>query len=138
SGYNQNIAQVRIDGLELGYDYSGKALSLHLGGNWQNPEDRSTGERLLRRAEHSLNARVDYAWEDWHFGGDLLYSGNRKDFGGITLDSYTLVNLNASYRLNPNWQIFAKLENAFDEDYQLASGYNTQGRAGYLGIRYNR
>ncbi len=138
SGFNQNIAEVRIDGLELSYDYSGTAMNLHLGGNWQNPEDRSTGERLLRRAEHSLNARVNYAWGDWYFGGDLLYSGNRKDFGGITLGGYTLVNLNASYRLTPNWQIFAKLENAFDEDYQLASGYNTQGRAGFLGIRYNR
>ena len=137
-GYNQNVAEVRIDGLELGYDYSGEALSLHLGGNWQAPEDRSTGDRLLRRAEHSLNARVNYAWGAWNLGGDLLYSGDRKDFGGITLDSYTLVNLNASYQLNSNWQLFAKLENAFDEEYELASGYNTQGRAGFLGIRYNR
>ncbi len=136
-GYNQNVAEVRIDGLELGYDYRGEALSLHLGGNWQNPEDRSGGDRLLRRAEHSFNARVNYLLGDWSFGGDLLYSGERKDFGGITLDSYTLVNLNASYQLNENWQIFAKLENAFDEDYQLANGYNTQGRAGFLGIRFN-
>ncbi|WP_456412231.1 TonB-dependent receptor domain-containing protein [Thiolapillus sp.] len=136
-GYNQNVAEVRIDGLELGYDYHSEALRLHLGGNWQNPEDRGSGDRLLRRAEHSFNARVNYLLGDWSFGGDLLYSGERKDFGGITLDSYTLVNLNASYRLNRNWQIFAKLENAFDEDYQLAYGYNTQGRAGFLGIRFN-
>ena len=135
-GYNQNVAEVRIDGLELGYDYSGEALALHLGGNWQDPEDRGTGERLLRRAKHSVNARLSYRWGAWTLGGDLLYAGDRKDFGGITLDSYTLVNLDAAYRLSPHWQIFAKLENAFDEDYELASGYNTQGRAGFLGIRY--
>lgn len=138
TGYNQNIAEVRIDGLELGYDYSGKALNLHLGGNWQNPEDRNTGESLLRRAQQSLNARADYHVGNWSFGGDILYSGKRQDFGGITLDSYTLVNLNASYQLNKRWQLFAKLENAFDEDYELASGYNTQGRAGFLGIRFNQ
>ncbi|WP_456377966.1 TonB-dependent receptor domain-containing protein [Thiolapillus sp.] len=137
-GYNQNVAEVRIDGLELGYDFSGDALSLHLGGNWQNPEDRSSGDRLLRRAEHSFNARINYIQGNWSFGGDLLYSGERKDFGGVTLDSYTLVNLNVSYQLNRNWQIFAKLENAFDEDYQLAYGYNTQGRAGFLGIRFSQ
>ncbi len=137
-GYNQNVAEVRIDGLELGYDYSGEALALHLGGNWQDPEDRGTGERLLRRAKHSFNARLSYRWGAWILGGDLLYAGDRKDFGGITLDSYTLVNLDAAYRLSPHWQIFAKLENAFDEDYELASGYNTQGRAGFLGIRYQR
>ncbi|WP_456375731.1 TonB-dependent receptor domain-containing protein, partial [Thiolapillus sp.] len=135
-GYNQNVAQVRIDGLELGYDYSGDTLDLHLGGNWQDPEDRDSGEPLLRRARHSLNAHLTYIWNQWSLGADLLYSGKRKDFGGITLDSYALVNLNASYRVNRNWQLFAKLENAFDEDYQLASGYNTQGRAGFLGIRY--
>ena len=137
-GYNQNVAEVRIDGLELGYDYSGEALALHLGGNWQDPEDRGTGERLLRRARHSINARLSYRWGAWTLGGDLLYAGDRKDFGGITLDSYTLVNLDAAYRLSPHWRIFAKLENAFDEDYELASGYNTQGRAGFLGIRYQR
>ena len=137
-GYNQNVAEVRIDGLELGYDYSGEALALHLGGNWQDPEDRGTGERLLRRAKHSFNARLSYRWGAWTLGGDLLYAGNRKDFGGVTLDSYTLVNLDAAYRLSPHWQIFAKLENAFDEDYELASGYNTQERAGFLGIRYQR
>ncbi|HIE55300.1 MAG TPA: TonB-dependent receptor, partial [Chromatiaceae bacterium] len=84
----------------------------------------------------SLNARAGYHWNRWYFAADLLHSGERKDFGGITLDSYTLVNLNASYRLDGNWQIYAKLENAFDEDYELAAGYNTAGRSAYLGVRY--
>ena len=135
-GYNRNIAEARIDGLELNYDYSGDSLSLHLGGNWQDPEDRTTGKQLLRRARYGLNARVGYDWNHWHIGASLLHSGDRKDFGNTTLDSYTLVNLDASYRFNDEWQLFAKLENAFDEDYQLASGYNTAGRTGYIGIRY--
>jgi len=136
TGYNQNVAQARIDGLELNYDFRGEALDLHLGGNWQNPKDRDTGDRLLRRARYSLNARVGYTLDHWRLGADLLHSGNRMDFGGVTLDSYTLVNLDASYRFTPEWQLFAKLENAFDENYQLASGYNTAGRTAYLGIRY--
>jgi len=135
-GYNQNVDKVRIDGLEVGYDFSGNNLSLHLGGNWQKPEDRITGKQLLRRAEQSLNARVSYLLGSWSLGGDLLYSGKRKDFGDMTLDSYTLVNLNISYQLNDQWQLYGKLENAFDEDYQLAYGYNTQGRAAFLAIRY--
>jgi vitamin B12 transporter len=138
TGYNKNIAEVRIDGLELSYDYNHEALSLHLGGNWQDPEDRNSGNQLLRRAQQSLNARVNYVFGKWHIGGDILHSGERKDFGAVTLDSYTLVNLNASYQLNRNWQLYAKLENTFDEDYQLASGYNTQGRAAFLGIRFNQ
>jgi len=135
-GYNRNIAEARIDGLELGYDFTGDHLDLHLGGSWKDPEDRTTGEQLLRRARYSLDARVGYDWNRWHFGASALHSGKRKDFGNTTLGSYTLVNLDASYRLTDEWQLFAKLENTFDEDYQLASGYNTAGRTGYLGIRY--
>ena len=135
-GYNQNIAKARIDGFELGYDFAGENLSLHLGGSWKDPQDRTTGEQLLRRARYSLDARAGYGWNRWHFGADLLHSGERKDFGGVTLDSYTLVNLNASYRFHRDWQLYAKLENAFDEEYELAAGYNTAGRTAYLGIRY--
>ena len=79
---------------------------------------------------------MGYTVDRWRLGADLLHSGNRMDFGGVTLDSYTLVNLDASYRFTPEWQLFAKLENAFDENYQLASGYHTAGRTAYLGIRY--
>lgn len=135
-GYNRNVAEARIDGLELGYDFSGEALTLHLGGSWKDPEDRTTGEQVLRRARYTLDARAAYHWKRWRFGASLLHSGKRKDFGNVTLDSYTLVNLDATYRLNDEWQLFARLENAFDEEYQLASGYNTAGRTGYLGIRY--
>ncbi len=135
-GYNQNVAKARIEGLELGYDLNLGDLTLHLGGNWQNPVDRTSGDQLLRRAHYSLAARAGYDLGRWHLGADLLHSGPRKDFGGITLDRYTLVNLNLSYRLAPEWQIFGRLENAFDEDYELASGYNTAGRTAWLGVRY--
>jgi vitamin B12 transporter len=136
TGYNRNVAHARIEGLELDYDLQSGDFDFHLGGNWQNPVDRDTGQRLLRRARYSINARVGYTASRWHLGGDLLLSGDRKDFGGVTLASYALVNLDASYRLADDWQLFAKVENLFDEEYQLAYGYNTSGRTGYIGIRY--
>lgn len=133
---NQNVGRSRIDGLELSYDYQGDALDLHLGGNWQNPVNRDTGQRLLRRARYAVNARAGYRWRRLHLGADLLYSGDRMDFGGVILGSYTLVNLNASFQLTDQWQLFAKVENAFDRTYMLANGFNTAGRTGYIGIRY--
>ena len=136
AGYNQNVARARIDGLELNYDFQGQGLSLHLGGAWQDPKDRDTDQRLLRRAYYSLNARLGYDFGPWQLGADLLHSGDRKDFGDVTLDPYTLVNLDASYRIAPRWRLHLKLENAFDETYQLAEGYNSAGRTAYLGINY--
>ncbi len=65
-------------------------------------------------------------------GVELDASGKRNDVGGITLGSYTLVNLRASYALSPSWNIGARLENLFDRDYELVHGYNTPGRSAYL------
>jgi vitamin B12 transporter len=136
TGYNQNIDQSRIDGIELGYDYQQGPWSVHLGGNWQDPMDRTTDSRLLRRADYSINSRMHYSFGNWQIGGDLLYTGDRDDFGGVTLEAYTLVNLDSSYQLSNSWQLFGKVENLFDEDYELASGYRSQDRIAFLGIRY--
>ena len=72
---------------------------------------------------------------------DQLGYGTREDVDGITFAPattahYTLVNLHGSYRIAPQWTTFAKLENLFDEDYELASRYNSPGRALSLGLRY--
>ena len=32
-------------------------------------------------------------------------------------------------------QLFARVENLFDEDYEDVLGFNTAGTSGYLGIR---
>ena len=136
-GYNQNIDQARIKGVEMGYDYQDGPWSLHLGGNWQDPIDKTSGERLLRRADYSINSRIQYSLGNWQFGGNLLYTGDRDDFGGVILDGYTLINLDTSYQLDGNWQLFGKVENLLDEKYELASGYRTQDRIGFVGIRYH-
>ena len=135
-GFNQNIAEARIEGLELTYDLSTGPWTLKLGGIWQDPIDTSNGDQLLRRAHYSLNGFVQYQGNNWHIGTSMLHSGERKDFGDVTLDSYTLINLDLSYSLTQDWRIYGKIENLLDEDYELASGYRTQDRIGYIGIQY--
>lgn len=135
-GYNQNIAETRIEGVELGYNLSSGGWSLDLGATWQDPQDLTTDSQLLRRAKFNFDTRLSYAWDGLTIGSSLLYSGERKDFGGVTLDPYWLVNLDATYSLDSNWSIYTKVENLLDEDYELASGYNTPGLAAYVGIRY--
>ena len=66
----------------------------------------------------------------------------RDDVDGITFrptktDAYTLINLHGSYDLDPHWQLFGKIDNLLDTDYELASRYNTPGRTLSVGIRYD-
>ncbi|MGV6826310.1 MAG: TonB-dependent receptor domain-containing protein [bacterium] len=136
SGFNQNVAEARIEGVELQYQGQFGPWDVNLGINLQDPRNLDTDTPLLRRARHNETLSLQYQADNWSAGLDLLHSGEREDFGGITLDSYTLVNMNAQYNLSPRWQLFANIENLLDEDYELAAGFNTQDRIAFAGIRY--
>lgn len=52
-----------------------------------------------------------------------------------TLPDYTVVTAALHYELAAGTEAYLRIENLFDEDYQTVSGYNTSGRAFYLGLR---
>ncbi len=54
----------------------------------------------------------------------------------MQLDDYWLVNVAASYELSPGVQIYGRVENALNEDYQQVFGYETAGIAAYAGLRF--
>ncbi|MBE0454067.1 MAG: TonB-dependent receptor [Roseovarius sp.] len=51
------------------------------------------------------------------------------------VDDYTLFHVNANYALTDRVTAFLRVENLFDEDYETAGGFNTSGRAGFVGLR---
>ena len=53
----------------------------------------------------------------------------------VTLKSYTLVNLGADYRINERWQVYGRVENLFDEQYEEVFSFLSPGRAVYAGLR---
>jgi vitamin B12 transporter len=55
----------------------------------------------------------------------------------VPLEDYEVLDMSATYTLITRWEIFARLENALDENYQEVPGYNTSGRAAYLGTRFS-
>jgi vitamin B12 transporter len=55
----------------------------------------------------------------------------------IALDDYAVVDLSARYTLLQGLEVYARLENAADADYEEVLGYNVGGRAGHVGIRFN-
>jgi vitamin B12 transporter len=56
------------------------------------------------------------------------------DFQDVKLDDYTLVNLRGLYQISDRLKANARIENAFDEEYETVQGYGTPGRAFYLGL----
>jgi vitamin B12 transporter len=103
--------------------------------------------REIRRAKHSANLYADYMGGPLTLGGSLSYVGKRADmdfdqFDPVTFDplrvrlkSYVLAGARAAYAITPALEVFARIENAFDEKYQDVVGYATLGRTVYAGLR---
>ena len=130
-----NIAHAAIDGAEITHDWRNDIWSVHTVGTLQDPRDRDTHAQLLRRPKQKLTSLVERGLgERLRAGIEVVASGKRDDVGAVTLPGYALLNLRASYALNATWRVGLRLENAFDRDYELAHGYNTPGRSGYVEI----
>ncbi len=53
----------------------------------------------------------------------------------VMLDAYTVVNIGARYAVSDQIDVYGRLENALDEDYEETFGFNTAGFAAYGGIK---
>ena len=71
----------------------------------------------------------------------ITYNGEQldTDFGTVLRtkqDPYTLVRLGASWRLNDSTELYGRIENMTDEDYQEVIGFDGGPRIAYIGVRF--
>lgn len=132
-----NIDRAAIDGVELTHALRTGVWSLTNNVTVQNPRNTDTGAQLLRRPRQKLSSVLERGFGE-RLSADVEFfaSGSREDVGARSLPGYALVNLRADYRLNAAWCLGARLENLLDRDYELAHGYNTPGRSGYLTLTW--
>jgi len=137
-GRNENLEEARVRGLEATHTWTGTRWIVETSIVAQSPENRATGRTLPRRARRHLSLRGSYRTGPLTLGGALLAASERRDsdFNDILLPGYAVVNLFGEYELRRNLVLSARLENALDKDYVLASGFNTPGRALFLNVRY--
>ena len=134
-----NIDRAAIDGIELTQRWRGGTWSLDNALTVQNPRDQDSGAPLLRRPKQKFSSVLERALGTRGQAGiEFVYSGKRGDVSDVTLGAYTLVNLRASYALNAAWRVGLRLENVLDRDYELAHGYNTPGRSGYVEVSWQQ
>lgn len=103
-----------------------------------DPKNLETGKQLARRAKTQGGINADTTIAGWTLGGELLVVGERYNDAANTqkLDAYEVVNLSVSKRLTQQWKLVGKVNNVFDKDYQSVLGYNTEGRALYVGLNW--
>lgn len=137
--------ETKVRGVELGVTAEVlKDLTARASYTYTHGED-AQGAELVRRPSHLASLNLDYRFLDdrAQINLGMIYNGDQKDWAfnsdwsrrAVNLQDYVLVNLAASYRLNENAEVYGRVENLLDEDYQEVYSYGTPGRAGYAGIR---
>lgn len=123
-------------GLELSGDVAlNDATRLRLGYTYTDAR-KPSGEALARVPRHSIAVALEADLTPQLSGmvGVQRILGRPAEFGA-TADDYTLVNTAISYDLTETTEISLRIENLFDQDYQVVPDYGTSGRAAYIGLR---
>ncbi|GAB4190338.1 MAG: TonB-dependent vitamin B12 receptor [Wenzhouxiangellaceae bacterium] len=133
-----NVQEARARGVEISYQWTPRNWRIDAQATLQDTENRMTGAELLRRPDHKASVVIERQLGSGHWlGGEMIYIGERDDFGGITLDEYFLLNLRGRLQLTPQWRLQARVENLLDEAYQPAQGFNGQGRSVFIELGWS-
>jgi vitamin B12 transporter len=132
-----NIARARIDGIEASAETMLGEWRINGNATWQDPRNRDSGQRLLRRAQRKANLRTERSVGRWHFGGELHAASGIADFGG-NLPGYATLAVNAGVSLRPGLQLDARIDNLLARDYTLVRGFQTPGLTTMLNLRWQR
>jgi vitamin B12 transporter len=141
---SQNVTKAQVNGVETSYSgrFAGTDLTAALTVQDVVEQQADGTERAgLRRAKIFGSITAFRSFSRWRVGGELLTSGSRPDvvvtsFAGerTQLPGYAVLNLLARFNYTKNLFFAARLENALDEDYQLAHGFNTAPRGLFITV----
>ena len=137
----QNVNSAQVKGVELSYTGNVAGTNLKASLTLQDPENQDTGQQLVRRAKAFGAFGASRAFGPFSIGGEVLASGPRYDtdvftFQRVKVAGYAVVNLFARYNITPDLSLGLRVDNLFDKDYTLASGYNVQGTLALLSLNY--
>lgn len=140
SGYVQDVGSSHSRGVELSMELPLSATLKLLGNYTWNDTSRPDGRQRLRRPEHQYNAGLGYHSSDERLQANLFYRAARNSVdetftGVVPLSDYSVVDANLSFSLLEQLDVFVRIENLGDSDFEEVTGYNNPGRAIYGGLR---
>jgi len=145
-GFYENVQRTSADGVELALN-APLGDRLRFSANYTNTDAKNDvrgsanfGRQLARRARETANGEVTYEWNFGlsttlavqHVGRSFDDAANR-----VILDAYTLVDLRAAYQFSPELELYGRIENLSDEDYETTRRYGSLGRGAFAGFRWS-
>jgi vitamin B12 transporter len=139
----ENIKDARTSGLEGAVTAAlSKSVTTKMSYTYTDTEDQATNEALLRRPKNKGTVGLTYApTERFTAGVQLRLVSSRfdNDFSSwepsrTTLGGYSLLDINAAYRISETLTVFTRVDNLLDKEYEEVFGYGTMGAAAYGGV----
>lgn len=142
-GYLQAVGDTTTKGLELSADYPfSESFTVSVNYTYNDTETTS-GQQRARRPRHIANVTLSLQSLDGKLQTSLHARAARDaeneifGIGRVDLDDYEVVTLNMRYSISPQFDIFGKVENIFDEEYVEVTDYNTANASAYIGVSLN-
>ncbi len=142
----ENIADARTQGIEFASTIKFcHATELIVSYTFLKPQDLTNNVDLLRRARHKVGFDLRSAFGEKVQGTiSGYYVGQRLDNDFSTfpaasryLGGYMIANATVGYKPVSQLEIYAKLENIFDREYEGVIGFGAPGAAAYGGVVYH-
>lgn len=135
-GSYENLAVAETHGVELVARYLlSDTLELSLDYTYLKAED-GAGNRLVRIPENTADIAVSWSPVS-RITTTLSARYNDEEFDTFgTAAHWWRVDLAATYAVSEKLELYGRIENLFDEDYQQVFGYGTPGLSAIGGFRY--
>lgn len=139
SGYLQSNGDTKSTGVEL-VAQAPLLDTLWLTSNYTyNDTEASDDSNRIFRPKHLGN--LGLSWkplaERLVLGLFVRMARDAEGINGEDLDNYEVVDFTASFNLIAGLDLYGRVENLLDEDYEENPGFRTSGAAGYAGLRYS-
>lgn len=132
-----NIADVHTRGIEVSLDAQ-LTDSVSISGNYTftNAIDKETGKNLIRVPRNAVYAEIQWqATTGLDLAFSMTHNGKESDSFSPGTDGWTRFDLRASYDINDMVEVYARVDNLTDKEYQQVFGYGTVDRSFHVGIR---
>jgi vitamin B12 transporter len=131
-----NIDRTRARGVEVEIDWRlAETLRGSIAYTLTDAVDLGTGDELLRVPRHKGTAVIDWTpASPLTLSASVIVNGREADFPAPNA-AFVRLDLRAAWALSERFELYGRVENATDTDYQDVSGYGEPGASAVGGLR---
>ncbi len=137
-----NIDSASSKGFESSIEAVMRNFTSNLSFTYLDAQDSVSFERLVRRPRFFGNLILQHSSQSNSLGAGLTWSNDVIDvdggnFSNIKGDDYLVLRLFGKHQINDGINVFGRIENLLDKEYEEVDGYPALGRGFYAGLKFS-